>query len=74
MTLSEYLKAQGRGATSQLASAIGAHQPDVSDWANGERQVPVARCAAIEIATGGLVTRRELRPNDWQQIWPELAA
>lgn len=31
------------------------------------------RCAAIEAATHGEVTRRDLRPDDWEQIWPELA-
>jgi len=24
-------------------------------------------------ATNGQVTRRDLRPHDWMQIWPELA-
>jgi DNA-binding transcriptional regulator YdaS (Cro superfamily) len=28
---------------------------------------------AIERATNGLVTRRDLRPDDWKAIWPELA-
>ena len=28
---------------------------------------------AIERATHGAVTRRDLRPNDWHLIWPELA-
>jgi len=30
--------------------------------------------AAIERATNGQVTRRDLRPHDWRNIWPELAA
>ena len=30
-------------------------------------------CVLIERATGGQVTRKDLRPNDWQDIWPELA-
>lgn len=30
-------------------------------------------CVAIERATGGAVTRKDLRPNDWQDIWPELS-
>ena len=29
-------------------------------------------CVSIEKATSGQVTRQELRPNDWQAIWPEL--
>lgn len=30
------------------------------------------RCVAIERVTGGAVTRRDLRPDDWWLIWPEL--
>lgn len=37
-----------------------------------ENGVPVEHCAAIELATDGQVTRQELRPADWQRIWPEL--
>lgn len=29
-------------------------------------------CVAIERATDGAVTRQDLRPSDWQDIWPEL--
>jgi DNA-binding transcriptional regulator YdaS (Cro superfamily) len=32
-----------------------------------------ALCVSIERSTGGAVTRRDLRPDDWQDIWPELA-
>ena len=28
--------------------------------------------ARVERATDGAVTRKELRPNDWHLIWPEL--
>lgn len=31
-----------------------------------------ALCVAIEQATAGAVTRKDLRPNDWAEIWPEL--
>ena len=30
--------------------------------------------ADIERITAGAVTRRDLRPDDWQRVWPELAA
>lgn len=30
-------------------------------------------CVAIERATEGAVSRRDLRPDDWERIWPELA-
>jgi DNA-binding transcriptional regulator YdaS (Cro superfamily) len=71
MNLSQYLL-QERGRQASLARAIGAHAPDICRWADGTRPVPVAHGAAIEAATGGLVTRKELFPNDWQRIWPEL--
>ncbi|WP_132477967.1 hypothetical protein [Paracandidimonas soli] len=29
--------------------------------------------AEIEAITGNAVTRRDLRPDDWERIWPELA-
>lgn len=29
-------------------------------------------CVAIEQATASAVTRKDLRPDDWAQIWPEL--
>ncbi len=45
----------------------------VSSWLSGRRPVPVAHAAAIEILTGGAVTRKELFPQDWRRIWPELA-
>ena len=35
--------------------------------------MPIERCVPIERATNGAVTRKDLRPDDWQEIWPELA-
>lgn len=32
-----------------------------------------ALCVSIERESGGAVSRRELRPDDWRQIWPELS-
>lgn len=31
-------------------------------------------CVAIEEQSGRKVTRRDLRPDDWPRIWPELRA
>jgi DNA-binding transcriptional regulator YdaS (Cro superfamily) len=64
-------KERGRGLL--LAKALGVQPPSVSDWITGKKRVPVERCAAIERATGGEVTRRDLRPDDYLDIWPELA-
>ena len=32
---------------------------------------PIA-CVLIECATDGAVGRKDLRPDDWRDIWPEL--
>lgn len=71
MDLSDYVKAErGRGAS--LAGAIGVHPVMVSQWVGGIKPVPIERCVDIERVTEGAVTRRDLRPDDWHRIWPEL--
>jgi DNA-binding transcriptional regulator YdaS (Cro superfamily) len=72
MNLLIYLSQQ-RGRKVALAKAIGVPAPDVSRWLSGARPIPQKHGAAIETATGGLVTRQEMFPNDWQRYWPELA-
>lgn len=49
-------------------------QSAIANWVMRKSEAPTKHCAAIERATGGQVTRRDLRPHDWHQIWPELAA
>ena len=71
MKLSEYLTAK-RGRQSDLAKAIGAHIPDVCRWAYGIRSVPFHFAPKIEAATLGEVSRKDLFPNDWHKLWPEL--
>jgi len=36
--------------------------------------VPAAYCARIEQLLAHRVTRQQLRPADWRELWPELAA
>lgn len=60
-----------RGVT-KLAADLGLSTMRVFNW--GKRGVPVEWCAEFERATNGAVTRRDLRPDDWRLIWPELAA
>lgn len=62
------------GSQVRLASVLGVTKAAVSQWKLEGRQVPLEHCAAIERATNGLVTRKDLRPDDWQDIWPELAS
>ncbi|MGB4064225.1 MAG: helix-turn-helix domain-containing protein [Azonexus sp.] len=60
------------GSQKALADFVGVTPGAVNQWMSGLRPVPVERCPAIELSTSGQVTRRDLRPDDWHLIWPEL--
>lgn len=63
-----------RGRAAALATGLGISRAGVYQWIKGIRPVPVRFCASIEQLTAGAVTRQMLRPDDWAEIWPELAA
>ncbi|WP_374257656.1 transcriptional regulator [Aquabacterium sp.] len=56
----------------ELARRLGVTPPMVQQWKTGLRPVPAQYCPAIERVTKGKVTRKDLRPDDWHLIWPEL--
>lgn len=70
MKLLTYVKT--RGTQRELASKLAITPVLINQWANQKRPVPPDRCVQIERATNGEVSRRDLRPDDWQDIWPEL--
>lgn len=76
MDLKTYIDGLSRGGSAELALKLGIHPVYLSQLArigDGGR-IPSAELAvSIEQATKGAVTRQDLRPNDWQAIWPELA-
>jgi DNA-binding transcriptional regulator YdaS (Cro superfamily) len=59
------------GGLSRLAEMVGVSSSTPFMWRTRKR-IPAEYCAAIESATSGAVTRRDLRPDDWADIWPEL--
>lgn len=61
------------GGPSKLATILGVSAQAVCFWRDGKRNLPVELMTQIERATDGRVTRQQLRPDDWQRIWPELA-
>lgn len=65
--------AEVAGGQTALAEACGVSVQAVNQWVRGVRPLPIERCADIERITGGVVSRRDLRPSDWRRIWPELA-
>jgi len=71
MELKEYIE-KGNSQT-DLGFLMDVSPSQINHWLSGIRPIPIYRCADIERATGGQVTRRDLRPDDWARIWPELA-
>ena len=55
-----------------LADLMPVRLTTFHDWTTGRRQIPIKYCIPIEQATRGLVTRKDLRPDDWRATWPEL--
>jgi DNA-binding transcriptional regulator YdaS (Cro superfamily) len=60
------------GGAVELAKVININPTAIANWAAKRQPVPIIRCVQIEEVTGGMVTRKQLRPNDWHLIWPEL--
>lgn len=59
-------------SVSVLAKGIGMSPSFLVQIATGLRPMPVKYCNSIERETKGAVTRKDLRPHDWQDYWPEL--
>ena len=72
MELKKYL-ALPTTKKSDFARRLGVTPSVVYQWGVGLRPTPLEYCAAIERVTDGAVTRKDLRPDDWHLIWPELA-
>jgi DNA-binding transcriptional regulator YdaS (Cro superfamily) len=75
MNLHEYLAKPGSLTVAELRERIGVKSDaQIRQWQHGyaDRRPGPEYCVAIEQATEGAVTRRDLRPDDWLAIWPEL--
>ncbi len=60
------------GSQKNLANKLGLKPQNLQVWISGKRSIPPKRCVQIEKLTNGAVTRKDLRPNDWHEIWVEL--
>lgn len=73
MDLKNYISVE-RGRAATLAARINVSPSYLSQLVGGSSAISPERCVEIERATDGEVTRKDLRPDDWEKIWPELAA
>lgn len=68
--LLEWLKT----ASDAAVTSTGTSRAYLRLIAYGHKTASAEIAARTESATGGVVTRKALRPDDWKQIWPELSA
>lgn len=75
MNLRAYLDSLPRGGVSEFAGRIGVTPVYLSQIAAGQdgRVPSPGLCVVIERESHGRTGRRDLRPDDWMLIWPELA-
>ena len=71
MNLKTYIQ-NNRGSAKALAESLKVAPAFISQMASGHRSVSSINAVAIEKATKGEVTRKDLRPTDWKLHWPEL--
>lgn len=58
------------GGQSELAKILGVSPAYVNQLVQGKRPLPPIHCSTIDVKLG--ISRKVLRPDDWQKIWPEL--
>lgn len=66
----EWLKA----ASDEVIARTGTTRGYLRQIAYGNKQASAVVAANLERETQGLISRRALRPDDWQAIWPELSS
>lgn len=66
MDLPTYMQSLPRGGKKRLAIVLGVAPSYLSRLISGDRSITAERAIKVEQATGGAVTRFELRPDiDW---------
>lgn len=73
MHLKKYISEVDAAERERLASACGTALGHLRNVMYGYRPCAPELASAIERNTAGAVTRQDLRPDDWHEIWPELA-
>ncbi|WP_175786368.1 transcriptional regulator [Burkholderia cenocepacia] len=70
--LKSFLAVATKAEREDFASRCGTTPAFLRNVIYGTRRPGEKLCVAIERESGCVVTRRDLRPDDWQDIWPEL--
>ncbi len=75
MELKDFTSKLPHGGVGAFALKVGISTIYLSQLAarQNNREPSPELCVVIERESGGAVTRKDLRPDDWHLIWPELA-
>jgi DNA-binding transcriptional regulator YdaS (Cro superfamily) len=73
MDLKTYITSGERGIAKSLAATLGVSPSYLSQMASGHAPISPERAVQIEEATQKAVSRKDLYPDNWERIWPELA-
>ena len=73
MKLTDYLKQLDRAARDAFAASCETSPGHLRNVAYGYRRCGPELAAMVELHSQGQVTRRELCPDNWRLVWPELA-
>ena len=68
-----YINNSSLDERARFCSSVGTTEGYLRKACSTSQKIGPMLCVSIERATGGAVTRRDLRPDDWARIWPELA-
>lgn len=71
MNIQEYLEAK-KITQSSFADLAGVSLGMVNHWIKGRSPVSPELSVVIENKTSGMVSRKDLHPDNWMNIWPEL--
>lgn len=74
MDLKSFMAGLGTEQRKELAEACDTTPGHLQNVMYGYRSCAPDLAVKLERKTGKAVTRRDLRPNDWRDIWPELAS
>ena len=63
-----------KNATDEDVKKTGTSVAYLKQIAYGNKKASASLAVKVEIASNAKITRAMLRPDDWHEIWPEIAA
>jgi|GEM_PF-396871 len=73
MTFKQFLNSLSVPRRAELAARCGTSIGYLRQIAYGNRRCSPKLAVCLERESGGVITRKGLRPDDWVKLWPEMA-